>query len=694
MRHCFLFLFLLSSFTIFAQEAPNIIFILADDMGWNGTSVQISPTETGSQSDYYQTPHLEALATSGMTFSQAYAPAAKCSPSRCSILTGQTTARNNFTETSSTVTTDERLLNPASQVVIDDADITIAEWLKSTGLGYRTAHFGKWHLRANGTADHGFDEGDGNTNNDDGAAANGQTEQNDPKKIFELTDKAIDFMQRAVTDNQNADAPFYVQISHYAVHSPIEAQTATINGMATPPNTNLHDNPTFGAMTQDMDTGIGQILAEIENLKNISSRPFYVVFMSDNGASNGMSNNHPLMRGKSFIYEGGIRVPFIISGGNIPANTYSDQHVVGYDLFPTIADLVKTATNNTTALPADLDGMSIVPALQQTSINRTQPLFFHSPHYTDNAAKMPRSAAVSGQYKLVVEYETGNIFLFDLINDIGESTDVSASNPLITNTLCTQLRDHLKTVNTNLPSLNINHSDFNSLGGTSTDVDNDGLEDAWELRELMTYVYGPNDDPDGDNVTNLEELNAGTDPHVNETVLAIDNLTALQATLTQQNQIQLVWQTSTQHADKTIEIERSSGGNNWVKIGQTSLNSQSFLDHTPLSNWNFYRLKITNNGVVNYSATISILLENPNWLVLYPNPSKGNLVLKFQSPIARNTALEIQLLTPKGQLVQVFNTTKKQNINLSLNNFNQGIYWLKILEDGQSIGTKKIVIVN
>ena len=142
---------------------PNFVVILADDMGWTGSSVAMSNTIADSKSGFYFTPNIDTLiAQKGMTFSQGYAPAPKCSPSRCAILTGQTTARNQFTETGGGTVTNERILTPATNTTIDDADVTIGEWLKSAA-GYRTAHYGKWHLGSGGTADNGFDFGDGNT---------------------------------------------------------------------------------------------------------------------------------------------------------------------------------------------------------------------------------------------------------------------------------------------------------------------------------------------------------------------------------------------------------------------------------------------------------------------------------------------------------------------------------------------------
>ena len=205
---------------------PNFVLIITDDMGWTGASVQMSNAIAGSKSDFYFTPELELLAQNGMTFSQAYAPAPKCSPSRCAILTGRSTARNHFTNTDNQIATGKILIEPQTNTALNGADTTLAEWLKSTNLDYRTAHFGKWHQGASANSSpssNGFDFNDGSTNN--GTGNQGGTVQEDPKKIFELTNRSISFIQDAVTD----DVPFYLQLSHYAVHRDIEARQATID---------------------------------------------------------------------------------------------------------------------------------------------------------------------------------------------------------------------------------------------------------------------------------------------------------------------------------------------------------------------------------------------------------------------------------------------------------------------------------
>ena len=209
------FFFILCCFTFFGFNVTaqsNFVIVVLDDQGWTGTSVQMDASLLDSKSDYYITSELESLASKGMTFSRGYAPAPKCSPSRNSILIGKTPARANFTNTDNVIATGKILIEPTIITVLDGNEVTYAEWLKSIGMNYRTAHFGKWHqgnTSDSSPANNGFDFTDGSTSNGDGSQ--GGTVQADPKKIFELTTKSIEFIQNAVNDG----VPFALQLSHY-----------------------------------------------------------------------------------------------------------------------------------------------------------------------------------------------------------------------------------------------------------------------------------------------------------------------------------------------------------------------------------------------------------------------------------------------------------------------------------------------
>lgn len=485
-----------------AQTQPNFIFILADDQSWNGTSVLMDPAQPDSRSDYFQTPVLEAMAKKGMIFSQGYASAPKCAPTRISILTGKSTSRLHFTFTDNTQEAGTRVLEAKTELAIPDSLTTIAEWLKKLGKNYTTAHYGKWHIQGKGPAFHGFDRGDGETGNEDGN--HDGLVQTDPRNIFSITDSACLF----ITDAVRQGKPFYVQLSHHAPRSPIEATQKSLDewkDLQKHPLGKRHKDPEYGAMLQDLDAGLNILMNKIKEL-NLSENT-YIIYIGDNGAG---GNNSPLKGGKSSTQEGGIRVPFFISGPGIPANTYQSQPVIAYDLFPTIAAL---ATSGNAILPPLLDGMSLVPLLKpQTNIpfNRNQQdLVLHCPHFNPNT--FPQSAWIDQDYKLLVDYEADKIQLFDLKKDISETTDVSPLIPAKARELTIKLRDYLKKVNTRMPSLNKN---YNKFTGTAEDLDKDSLPDSWEFKELLTTAYLGADDPDKDGISNWNEWKSQSDPYI------------------------------------------------------------------------------------------------------------------------------------------------------------------------------------
>jgi len=322
----------LSIFCIQLHAQPNFVIIYTDDMGWTGTSVEMdtSIANGGSKSDYYLTPGLDTFATQGMVFSRAYAPAPKCAPSRNSILTGKTPARANYTEVSSRVDSTRNLLAPVLSNRLNPSYTILPEWLQSTGLNYTTAHFGKWHIGGGQSRPqlNGFDSADGNTGNNDGNTGNGAVP--DPKTMFDLTTRSKAFIQSAV----NAGDPFYLQVSHYAVHSGFEYLQSTFTDYDTVSVGTNHDSQIYGAMTTDTDSAIWILNKFIDSLQLDTNT--YVVVMSDNGAATGISNNTPLQRGKVFLWEGGIRTPFMIKGPGISPGTYCHEPIAQWDLYKTI----------------------------------------------------------------------------------------------------------------------------------------------------------------------------------------------------------------------------------------------------------------------------------------------------------------------------------------------------------------------
>lgn len=438
---------LLAAQGAFAQPAskPNVVVILADDMGWTETSVQIDSNQPLSKSDYHKTPRIESLAAAGMRFSNAYA-APMCSATRQAIQTGKSPARLQHSDVigASRPTSDRYLPlftgQPASAPLINGSlaasEITIAEWLDQNSTGYVTAHFGKWHVSysengRNATAPkYGYDF-------ENTPAPTIVPVGEDPKDIFRSTEAALNFMTARKASNQ----PFYMQVSYSAPHDPYGARPSTIAKWQNVPVGQRHSDPLYAAMLEDMDTGIGMVLDKIQQLG--ISDDTYVIFASDNGSiSRSSTVNTPLFQYKGSVYEGGVRVPMIVTGPGVAAGTQSNVPVTLQDLFATVS----AAAGITAPLANDLESANLLPLLHNggtlpTGTNALSrafapngELFYHFPHYagtTFNGARVPASAIRDGDYKLIRVYgEHGapdTILLFNLAQNITESNDPLSS---------------------------------------------------------------------------------------------------------------------------------------------------------------------------------------------------------------------------------------------------------------------------
>lgn len=446
----------------FAQtpSKPNFIFILADDLGWTCLSQPMDDRVANSRSDFHETPSLERLARAGMRFSNGYSPGAICCPTRRAIQFGQTPVRQGD------------LGFPARYAAGLGQRLTIPRLLKSIDPRYRTAHYGKWDLRADMfPEDLGYDESDGNTGNNHGdisirtSQADAFTQhylKNDPKRIDTLTGRALSFIRR----NHEAGSPFYLQLSHYATHVDIQTRATTFAKYAAKPKGSIHNDPAWAGMLEDLDGGIGRVLDLVAEL-GIADHT-YVIFMADNGAAefhppipNKMdppsrlrspARNHPLRGGKWVTYEGGIRVPFIVSGPGIRPGSQCDVPVTGWDLLPTIADLA----GHTGPLPADLDGGTFRELLQRGRGEVKRPeegLVFHFYAGGDpreaGPARLPRpphTALRAGDYKLVRIWSWNKTELYNLRDDVGETSDLAASMPRKAEELNAQLMSYLRRV--------------------------------------------------------------------------------------------------------------------------------------------------------------------------------------------------------------------------------------------------------
>lgn len=419
-------------------STPNIVLIYADDQGWTGTSVLMDPAIPDSRSDFYLTPRLEALASQGMRFSNAYSSGPVCSPSRAALITGKSPAQLQFTDVVGgsvywtnhyqALYTGHPLSPPLVPTSLPESEISIAEHFEQRVPAYRTALIGKWHLTLQGeitALDQGFDFwASGNT---------GAPPDEDPKDIFGITAATNQFMQ----DSVNAGQPFLVIVAHYAPHTPWEARPELVKVYEALPPGDRHDDPVYAAMIEDLDTGVGMVLDMITEL-GIEDNT-YVFYTSDNGAIAllGDDENDPLFNAKGTVYEGGIRVPWIVRGPGIEPNSVCTTPVVGHDLFTTFSSLVGAGSQ----LPEGVEGADLTPLLLNggelpvgmDSLSRTfaphGELYFHFPHYINGgeSPRVPMSAVRHGDFKLLRVYSTSGVpdtlLLFDLSQTVEESGD-------------------------------------------------------------------------------------------------------------------------------------------------------------------------------------------------------------------------------------------------------------------------------
>ena len=424
------------------EKSPNFIFILADDQGWNGTSVKMNDTIPYSASDFYETPNLEKLAKKGMVFSNAYASAPVCAPSRYSIQFGQTPARLQMIR-----------VGMNTNHIDHNNTMTLAKEIKKANPLYKTAHFGKWGMDSNPKT-LGYDKSDGPTKNKDGYFNYNSRElqwgnnlSEDPKKIFSITDRAINFIEKNVQEN----TPFYMQISHYAIHSDLMMQRKTYEKYSKKVKGKIHNNIGLAAMTEDLDYSVGLIMKKLKEL-GINNNT-YIIYSSDNGSVPiiiprryyEQSYNYPLSRGKWDAMEGGIRVPFIISGPDIEEHSYNATNISFSDLLPTIIDIISSKKVKNKSL----DGGSfknIVFGKSKKIKRSTKGLIFHVPYENGIALKRAHSAIIQENYKLVKFYDNDEIQLFDLEKDIFEKNDLSKEKFKIAKKLEESLMNYLSTV--------------------------------------------------------------------------------------------------------------------------------------------------------------------------------------------------------------------------------------------------------
>lgn len=448
-------------------DHPNVVLILADDLGWSDLGCY--------GGDLVETPRLDRFAESAVRFTDACAMSV-CSPSRAGLLTGRHPARLQITiwsEGSRGGPQNRRLLQGHSLHDLPHDETTLAEWLKEAG--YLTALVGKWHL---GDAGHfpetqGFDVNIGG--NHWGAPQTfwwpyrgdqryGGERRYVPHMEFgtageyltdRLTDEAIRVIERA------GDQPFFLYLSHYAPHTPIEAPQDTVQHFAEQVTADLHhQNPVYAAMIGNLDTNTGRVLDSLDE-HGLTDNTI-VIFASDNGGFVGtdrgqsvpVTNNHPLRSGKGSLYEGGIRVPLLIRWpGVTTGGTVCETPVVLMDIPPTLVNRVTDQGGQPHERRRPFDGIDLRPALRDPNAPLPRDaLFFHYPHYYPTTT--PVSAVRAGRWKLLEYFEDGHTELYDLESDPSESRDLSAVHPDRIARLHARLKAWRQDVGASLPQPN------------------------------------------------------------------------------------------------------------------------------------------------------------------------------------------------------------------------------------------------
>lgn len=457
-------------------ERPNIVIVMADDLGWWDLGCYGSV--------FHETPNLDRLAAHGMRFTDAYAACNCCSPTRASILTGKYPARLHVTDWIPGSSFPKAQLRPPAWLQhLPPEEVTLAEALKSAG--YATAAVGKWHLGQEPFVpqSQGFDVNIAGNHSGAPGSYFWPYGHDDPARVNRyhggpvpdvyaggrpgeyltdrLTDEAIKFI------DANCERPFFLYLAHYAVHTPLQAKKELIekyNARVRPDH--KQKNPTYAAMVESLDQSVGRVLARLEEL-GVAGQTI-VVFTSDNGGyvgyrgNSGATWNGPLRLGKGSCYEGGHRVPLIIHWpGVTPAGSVCHEPVISVDLYPTI--LALTGAAGDARHNAAIDGINIAPLLRQTGIPSRDAIYWHYPHY-NVLPQTPYGAIRKGDYKLIEFDEDQRVELYNLKNDLGETTNLAGRMPQLAGSLRAMLAAWRESVGAQMALPNPNYETAGAVG--------------------------------------------------------------------------------------------------------------------------------------------------------------------------------------------------------------------------------------
>ena len=410
-----------------AADRPNIVFYFIDDLGWTDVSFM------GSK--YYETPHVDRLAREGMKFMDAYACAPNCAPSRACLMSGLYGPRHGvFTVGNSDrgQAKFRKLIPTKNTTELADKFVTVAESLQSAG--YVTATMGKWHLGSDPTKQ-GFDVNIAGKHWGSPSGGGYHSPYNYPNLVNKekgeyLTDRlgqeACKFIEA------NKDKPFFLYLTHYAVHTPIQSKPELKAKYQKKPTVGGHTNAAYAGMIESMDDSIGAVQATLERLKLDDNT--IVIFFSDNGGHGGVTSNAPLRGSKGMLYEGGIREPLVVKWpGVTKAGSTCKEPVIGVDFYPTFLELAGIDRPKN----LKLDGLSFVPCLKDDSASLgRKALYWHFPCYLQGYTPRhgpfrttPAAAIRMGDWKLIEFFEDGALELYNLKKDLGEEDNLAQKMP-------------------------------------------------------------------------------------------------------------------------------------------------------------------------------------------------------------------------------------------------------------------------
>ena len=439
-------LFVLSFIALHAEK-KNVVIFLVDDLGYKDLGCY--------GSDYYETPHIDSLAKSSVLFKHGYATCAVCTPTRASMLTGKYPARlmmTNWLPGGRWNARKNKLKEGRYHQAIPLTEITLAEALRDHG--YKNCFVGKWHLGGEPfyyPRHQGFDVNiagcdHGNPGNyfhpfkgkwkipTTGKYAEWQTYSGGKKGDF-LTDVLTDEAVKFIKDQQN---PFMIYMSYYGVHTPFQAKKEKIEKYKKKAPKLPKHRHIYAGMVESIDDSVGRVIKSLKE-KRVYEQTV-IIFTSDNGGFARATDHSPLRGNKGSYYEGGIRVPFLVRVPGIQPSV-SDQLVCSNDVYPTVLDALQLPLRKA----QHLDGLSLVPALKNESLNRDS-LYWHFPHYNSHPSAVPCSVIRKNNWKLIQSYDPQRIELYNLAEDIGEKQNLAESKPAKVKEMMTELKSWKESV--------------------------------------------------------------------------------------------------------------------------------------------------------------------------------------------------------------------------------------------------------